>query len=157
MKNQFFDEYFYLKKSERQGVIVFFICSMLVIFSMRFITQQKVPVFIQSQKENRDPSELPIIDKKKKANKKSYSTNQKGSTIKEPSKKVFMFDPNTITKDSFQMLGFSGFASQNLDKFRKKGGKFHSISQLQKIYGMDSVLLQSLTDYISFGEHPGKN
>ena len=62
----------------------------------------------------------------------------------------FEFDPNTLSKDSLIMLGFSEFVATNIIKYRHKGGSFKSMDDLSKIYGMESKLLTELKPYIKF-------
>lgn len=61
----------------------------------------------------------------------------------------FKFDPNTISPDSFALLGFSERASNQIVNYRSKGGRFRIKSDLYKIYSIDSSLVNSLYGYIN--------
>jgi DNA uptake protein ComE-like DNA-binding protein len=74
--------------------------------------------------------------------------------IKKPTKigpktnSLFNFDPNTTSKDSLQLLGISKYASNNLDKYLKKGGQINKKEDLQKIYGISLRTYNNLKDFI---------
>lgn len=63
-------------------------------------------------------------------------------------RELFVFNPNTISIDDAQKLGFSKKLSSTLIKFRLKGGKFYKAEDLKKIYGMSSKLYTELEPYI---------
>lgn len=65
----------------------------------------------------------------------------------------FYFDPNVLSRDSFVLLGFKGFVADNIDKYRKSGGSFYSISDLKRIYNIDTLLIDTLSSFMVF---PGK-
>lgn len=65
---------------------------------------------------------------------------------------AFHFDPNSLSKDSLLMLGFSKFATNNLMKYRENGGKFKNKESLLKVYGVDSQLYEQLEAYIEIKE-----
>lgn len=148
MKNQFFDEYFYLKKSERQGVVIFFICSLLVIFGMRYMSNQKPVIQIQIKEDKTSAIENTSSHNSQHLKPNLHNKSKELTPSKSANQKKFKFNPNTISKDSFQMLGFSKFAANNLDKFRKKGGKIKTAEDLKKIYGLDEKLLITLNDLV---------
>lgn len=60
----------------------------------------------------------------------------------------FGFNPNTATKNEFVALGFPDKLASTIINYRSKGGTFRIKADLRKIYGMDSVLYNSLTPYI---------
>jgi competence protein ComEA len=65
---------------------------------------------------------------------------------------LFKFDPNTVTLEELNRLGFSTFASKNLIRFREKGGEFHQIEDLKKIYGIDSQFSALIIPYVVLKE-----
>lgn len=60
----------------------------------------------------------------------------------------FVFNPNTITPEDAQALGFSKKLSTTLIHFRAKGGKFYKPDDLKKLYGMTPALFDELQAYI---------
>jgi competence protein ComEA len=65
-------------------------------------------------------------------------------------------DPNTASKEELISVGFSEFAAQNISKYRKKGGVFYSISDLYKIYGVDSTKVDKISKSIYIKKFPAE-
>jgi DNA uptake protein ComE-like DNA-binding protein len=61
----------------------------------------------------------------------------------------FRFDPNTISADSLQLLGFSAKQSQSILKYRVKGGKFRYREDFSRLYVVDSAVYAALEGYIA--------
>ncbi len=71
--------------------------------------------------------------------------------------KTFPFNPNTITEDSLQMLGFSQRQAASIIKYRTRGGKFRVKRDFAKMYVVDSAKYASLEEYILLPDSlPGK-
>ena len=62
---------------------------------------------------------------------------------------LFSFDPNTISVDSLQLLGFPIFMAERVDKYRKMGGRFYTKEDLKKIYGLSMQRFSRVYDYIN--------
>ena len=60
----------------------------------------------------------------------------------------FPFDPNDISLDSLQLLGFSRKQAQTILNYRNKGGKFRQKKDFAKMYVVDSAMYTSLAPYI---------
>ena len=63
-------------------------------------------------------------------------------------KQAFPFNPNTITQDSLQLLGFSQRQAARIKKYRTKGGKFRVKRDFAKMYVVDSAKYASLEPFI---------
>ena len=61
----------------------------------------------------------------------------------------FRFDPNTISSDSLQRLGFSAKQAQSILKYRAKGGKFRYREDFSRLYVVDSAVYAALEGYIA--------
>ena len=61
---------------------------------------------------------------------------------------LFPFDPNDISLDSLQLLGFSRRQAQTILNYRNKGGKFRHRQDFAKIYVVDSAKYHTLAPYI---------
>ena len=61
----------------------------------------------------------------------------------------FAFDPNTISADSLQRLGFSAKQAQSILKYRAKGGKFRYREDFSRLYVVDSAVYAALEGYIA--------
>ena len=62
--------------------------------------------------------------------------------------KTFPFNPNTITEDSLQMLGFSHRQAASIIKYRTKGGKFRVKRDFARMYVVDSAKYAVLEPFI---------
>ena len=60
----------------------------------------------------------------------------------------FAFDPNSISADSLQLLGFSAKQAQSIIKYRVKGGKFRYREDFSRLYVVDSAVYAALEEYI---------
>ena len=60
----------------------------------------------------------------------------------------FPFDPNVISLDSLQLLGFSPKQAQTILNYRSKGGRFRQKRDFAKMYVVDSAMYRSLAPYI---------
>ena len=61
---------------------------------------------------------------------------------------LFPFDPNEISLDSLQLLGFSQRQAQTILNYRGKGGKFRQKKDFAKMYVVDSAMYRCLSPYI---------
>lgn len=81
----------------------------------------------------------------------------KNNTVSaKPDRVLFDFDPNIIRKEQFLALGLSEKLATRIINYRNKGGKFRLKADLKKMYGMDSILYQSLYPHISLPEEAAK-
>ncbi len=62
----------------------------------------------------------------------------------------FMFNPNTVSKDSILALGFPEFIADRWLKFRNSGQQFTKPEDVKKIYGIDADRVDELIDYMIF-------
>jgi competence protein ComEA len=61
---------------------------------------------------------------------------------------LFRFNPNTVSAIEMDSLGIKGPLAQRIERYRSKGGKFRTRSDLQKIYGFDSILYAKLEPFV---------
>lgn len=137
---------FHFNKQERNGVFV--LCS---IIGSLVIIKLCLPLF----NSNKDKVQFITI------NDSSHSTEEKlnptDNVIPESKKEIyneamsserFVFNPNTISAEDAQKLGFSKKLSNTLINFRNKGGKFYKSDDLKKLYGLTPKLFEELEAYI---------
>lgn len=62
----------------------------------------------------------------------------------------FVFDPNVIDSVDMLRLGFQPYMAHNWLQYRRHGGRIYSIGKLRSIYGIDTVLVDSLRDLAVF-------
>lgn len=61
----------------------------------------------------------------------------------------FRFNPNTVSVEDLQRLGFSEKQAASIDKYRQKGGVFHRKEDFAKSYVVADSVYQRLAPYIS--------
>lgn len=66
--------------------------------------------------------------------------------------RLFLFDPNAVSKDELLAMGFSSGLATRLVNYRRKGGQFKLKRDLLKLYGMDSAFYEMLAPYINLPE-----
>ncbi len=145
-----YKEFFSFTHQERRGIIVFLFLTTAVILGAEFYSN-----FDQHHPEDVSKYYLPedsIALQDKDRDDYNYQNDLwDDSYQKSPIKKQrFGFDPNMISYDSMLLLGFSKFGVKNLVNFRNKGGKIKDIQKLKTIYGMDTTLVNSLADLITY-------
>jgi len=89
---------------------------------------------------------------------KPYLNIRKKTPVKYVSEKKKMktveghFDPNTATRNELKRFGFNDFQTNNLLSYRENGGKFKTVEDIHKIYGIDSTFLAGIDKHIQFEE-----
>ncbi|MEN8826771.1 MAG: helix-hairpin-helix domain-containing protein [Flavobacteriales bacterium] len=126
----FFDKYFVFSHSEKRGILLFLILILLLCFIYWFIPRYFVP----------EPTDYSAAIAKME---QAHIAHEK-----ETESKRFLFDPNTISKDSLMLLGFSSKQAWNLINFRTKVKAFTSKKELKKLYAMTDSLFESVAPLI---------
>lgn len=160
---KYFDSFFVLSKSERNGALVLFsIILILIIF--RFM----IPALTKNKKSSEFDFDQRIVQLemiKDSLNKKNIlsqnfrptpsliEVKKEKNELKEDnfnniSAEMFQFDPNRVTFEEMVRLGFPANAARNLINYREKGGIFHRSEELKKIYGVDSAFYYKLLPFI---------
>lgn len=70
-----------------------------------------------------------------------------------------LFDPNTISQREWQEMGLPPRVFIGLERYRSKGGRFRSASQIRKLYHLDPELASALIPWIrldSLRNRPGR-
>jgi competence protein ComEA len=143
--------FFHFNKQERNGVFV--LCMIIVVlFAIRII----IPFIgnnnnnVQFLTINAQPP-APKLDIKdnddgiKGFNKSKFNSTESNHLT---SHQRFVFNPNTVTAEDAQKLGFSKKLSATLINFRNKGGKFFKPQDLKKLYGLSPRLYEELENYV---------
>ena len=83
---------------------------------------------------------------------RSGAKSEAGKTVREkvPRRKVesFRFDPNSVSVEELQRLGFSLKQAQSIDNYRLKGGRFHRKSDFAKSFVVSDSIYRRLEPYI---------
>lgn len=70
---------------------------------------------------------------------------------------LFRFDPNTISQDSLQMLGFSYKQALAIIHYRDKGGRFRKKEDFSKMYTVSPQKYRELAPYIIIPQAKAQN
>lgn len=70
---------------------------------------------------------------------------------------LFNFNPNTISADSLELLGFTPRQAQTIINYRNKGGRFRKREEFAKIYSVSEEMYDRLYNYISIPTPPSGN
>ncbi|MDM8159397.1 helix-hairpin-helix domain-containing protein [Labilibaculum sp. K2S] len=131
-------EYFSYSTSEKNGLLVLVVLLVIMYF---------LPLVFQ-------PGEVSefVIDQKKQIQIDSLISSIENKEIHKKEQTLFtnldFFDPNKTSKEELINLGFTPFQTNNLIKFRNKGGRFKAKTDLLKIYGITQSDLEIVNDYI---------
>lgn len=67
---------------------------------------------------------------------------------------LFSFDPNTVSLEELQQLGFSRKQAEIIDRYRASGGRFKETSDFKKMYVVSEKMFSTLESYIVVGVEP---
>ncbi len=135
--HQFLSACFGFNKQQRNGLLV--LCLIIIIL---FIVRMSLTVFIK-------PAPLLMADFshiqfKENLISAADSSNEKTKTAGA----LFVFNPNTVSKEQLILLGFKEKAANTFINYRNKGAQFHKKEDLKKVYGISEKLYNSLSPYI---------
>lgn len=123
-------------RGERNGAIVL----LLIIVSLTvyvFFSKQFVPEGTMTPEDYENLKSEYVID-----------SSQSHQPAVEIERKLFPFNPNIISLDSLQLLGFTEKEAGSIEKYRSKGGTFYKPSDFKKMYCVDDKTYAVLEDYI---------
>jgi DNA uptake protein ComE-like DNA-binding protein len=78
-------------------------------------------------------------------NKKRYPPNPRTT----PQKTLFSFDPNTISKDSLDLLNIPARLASSIIGYRKAGGIFRTVEKLKSSPGMTDSIYEAVYPYVT--------
>ncbi|RLD59942.1 MAG: hypothetical protein DRJ01_10560 [Bacteroidetes bacterium] len=90
-----------------------------------------------------------IVINKPKSEKNIYNSYNNKDTL-------FDFNPNLISKNQWQLLGFSERQSKTIKKYLRKGGHFHNKQDLKKIYFISDSIYARLEPFIKIQNEQNK-
>jgi DNA uptake protein ComE-like DNA-binding protein len=72
------------------------------------------------------------------------------------SKRLFRFNPNTISEEALDSLNLPVFVKRNILSYRAAGGKFNTANDLRRIYGMNDSIFSAIEHFIHLPLLPQK-
>ena len=143
-----FKEYFNFTKKERNGIIVLLFILVIIIAVNVYLNNKdfgKIVLMSDDFQSRVEKFEKSLTLKQEQQVAKSYDRIKDEVEIQY---QLFYFDPNTVSKDEMQQLGFNLRQINTLLNYRKKGGVFNKKEDLLKIYGVGEQLYNKLETYI---------
>jgi competence protein ComEA len=139
----FFNNLLKLSHSEARGFVGLLIVSVILLILMFF------PEIVIRNKASVDPLEVMQLD--------SLVSILAGDELKNTDKTLFTFNPNVISQDSLELLGFPKTVAKILINYRSKGGKFYKKEDVKKIYGVTDQLMDDIYSFINLPEFASKS
>lgn len=137
-------EYFKLTKKEQRGVLVL-ICVLLLLILSNIILPFFYPKYtISYQFEDHDV----VLDSIKHT--LTYQDFGPSKEIKD--RQLFLFNPNTLSKEGWIKLGLSEKQIQTIVNYRNKGGIFYKKSDISKLYSLSEQEVLELIPYVDLPE-----
>jgi DNA uptake protein ComE-like DNA-binding protein len=136
---QLLKEYFYFPKKDRNGIIVLGILMVAVLAG--YIAVDNIRL-----KPGGDYSDF----------KSALETWEHEEEIETGFRKLFVFNPNSISPEKLDSLSLPVFVKKNILRYRSSGGKFNNTSDFRKIYGMNDSIFTAIEKYIKIPETQSK-
>lgn len=117
---------------------------------MHVAANRDVPDTVYIYRETSEGGQRDVIDSMVR---KNASHGKRAEKIRQeipyPKTESFAFNPNTVSIDDLQRLGFSGKQAKAIDNYRRKGGKFRRKSDFAKSFVVADSVYRRLEPYIS--------
>lgn len=135
---QLIQDYFTFSRNERRGIVILLILIFLLAITNKVIFYFETPSKLDPVLFDSARYELGLLND---------SLNQQDF-----GKRLFAFNPNLIDSITLANLDLPEYVKQNLLKFRTKGGKFYSVTDFRKIYGVTEPIFIKIKPYLQFSE-----
>jgi DNA uptake protein ComE-like DNA-binding protein len=136
-------------KKEKRGIFLIIIINILL-YSFPFAYQK-----IYKNNLNKEVIKYSYLgleklekDSSSHSSKGYFSYNENGKATNAKRLKMFEFDPNTISKETWMGMGVSEKTATTIEKYISKGGRFREAEDLKKIWGLKADLLNTLMPYV---------
>ncbi|MBE8720983.1 ComEA family DNA-binding protein [Sphingobacterium pedocola] len=142
-----FFRYFGLTQAEQRGFFVFMISIVIIVFfpftysviRKNDIPESSIAYFQDENKENKEVRDTPVEE--------VYSAPLSTRTSDEQIT-YFDFDPNALSIEEWQKLGFSDKQISVIKNYESKGGRFYVKEDLAKIYSISDRDYRRIEPYI---------
>ena len=140
--HQFLSSWFGFNKQQRNGILV--LCFIILVL---FIVRLSISHFIT-------PAPVLIADfsNTKLPEFKQNAVSVNDSLGDNENNALFVFNPNTVTKEQLLKLGFSAKTANTFINYRTKGAQFRKKEDVKKVYGVNELLYKSIEPYILLEE-----
>ena len=140
-------EFLFLRKGE-QRALIFVLMILILSLSFRIIADQKMLPEVEPDQEffERMAEIQKEIDSFRLASSSRQNRNETKNVIREVI--PFPFDPNRISYDSLLNMQLSEYVCRNIVRYRDAGGVFYRPEDLEKIYGLEQDVFETLLPFI---------
>jgi len=135
---QLIQDYFTFSRNERRGIVILLILIFLLAITNKVIFYFETPSKLDPVLFDSTRYELGLLND---------SLNQQ-----DLGKRLFAFNPNLIDSVTLINLDLPESVKQNLLKFRAKGGKFYTVTDFRKIYGVSEQIFLKIKPHLQFQE-----
>jgi DNA uptake protein ComE-like DNA-binding protein len=139
--------YFFYSKSERNGVMVLAILSLIALV---------IPKFFSVYQNSAKAIDYSVFETEILAFQNSLAPSKEDEAISQANheSQTFSFNPNTASINDFVKLGLSPKVANIINHYREKGGKFYKKEDLKKIYGLSPSDYDRLESFINIENEP---
>lgn len=138
----FFSEFSYLRKSDRQTIIVLLVVAIVCLILLLTLGNKTENVTQTTQKKD-----SVIVKKYYSEAPKTYTYATEGRTVER-----FPFDPNTADSTMLLRLGLRPWQVKAIYKYRARGGIFREPSDFARLHGLTAGEWRELEPYIRIGD-----
>jgi len=141
-----FDNYLYLNRNERNGLIT------LLILSFSFLSSPHLYDFFRVKESTNFSHFLNQIELQEKNNPRNNASSQTSPSpvlkTMDSNAKLFYFDPNTASKEELLKLGLSGKTAKTIVNYRQAGGYFYQPKDMKKLYNFSDEAYERIKNHI---------
>ncbi len=133
--HRFLSAWFGFNKQQRNGLLV--LCTIVVLL---FFIRLSISSFIRSE-----PILIADFSNTKLP---QFNSGTLASDSASENNGLFVFDPNTVTKEQLVKLGFKDKTANTFLNYRNKGAHFYKKEDVKKVYGVSEKLYSQIEAYI---------
>ncbi len=144
---------FSLSSQERKGTLLLII--LIILITAVNVWLKTHPYLADKNETTRLQAELAAFEQQLTLRDDSLMISMKRGLPKTADvSELFPFDPNQVTADEMNKLGFDDRLTRTLINYRLHGGRFYEKEDLKKIYGLSEELYKRLSPYMVFAGAP---
>jgi competence protein ComEA len=146
-------EFFTFSRREQGGILV-----MTAILLGLIVLHPLIPKMIKHDPHDMEEFRRQALafnaELRKQDSLKAFSTSRRPAVIQSDSTLLkflqhpFSIDPNKLSEEEWLSTGLDSYVARNIIRYREKGGKFKSLKDVRKIYGMDENWFSAVEPFI---------
>lgn len=154
-------EFYYFNKSQRIGILALVTIIFIVLLTNFIIIYFYTPK-LEFLKDKSIQLKIDSLIRAQKNNKNKFEQLNEAKKFEkvEKEKHLFLFNPNNVSEQELDSLGFKKFQINSIIKYRNAGGSWKIKNDFSKLYGLSSEDFQKLKPYLDLPDsiyYPKKN